>query len=121
MSITTWLLEEDEEKDRNRWVSSAYSAGLFLWWVCVCGRGTKWARVTAEPSDLVYSEHRNGSNTEPWGTPISREQGLDKEPFHVTWKVRFVRYDVNQVRAESAVFSQSQEEDLVVDCVKRRG
>ena len=31
-------------------------------------------------------------------------------------KVQFVRYDVNQVRAESAMFSQSGEEDLVVDC-----
>ena len=30
--------------------------------------------------------------------------------------MQFVRYDVNQVRAESAVFSQSGEEDLVVDC-----
>ena len=46
------------------------------------------------PSDLVYTKNRSGPNTEPWGTPVSRKQGLDKEPFHVTWKVRFVKYDV---------------------------
>ena len=34
------------------------------------------------------------------GTPVSRKQGLDEEPFRVTCKVRFVRYDVNQIRAE---------------------
>ena len=63
--------------------------------------------VFAEPSDLVYSENRDGPNTEPWWTPVSRKQGLDKDPFHTTWKVRFVRYDVNQVRAESAMPSSA--------------
>ena len=64
--------------------------------------------MIAEPRELVYSE--SGPNTEPWGTPVSSKQGLDKEPFHVTWKMRFVRYDVNQVRAESAVPSSARME-----------
>ena len=57
--------------------------------------------VFPEPSDLVYSENRSGPNT---------EQCLDKEPFHATWKVQFVRYDVNQVRAESAMPSSARVE-----------
>ena len=59
--------------------------------------------VVAEPIDLVYSENRSGTNAEPWGMPVSRKQGLDKVPFHLTWKVRFVRYNVNHVRAESVM------------------
>ena len=54
--------------------------------------------MIAEPSNLSYSENRSG-----WmsfkGSPGSRKQGLDKEQFHMTWKVQFVRYDINQVRA----------------------
>ena len=40
--------------------------------------------MIAEPRDLVYSKNRSGPNTEPCGTPDSREQGLDNEPSHVT-------------------------------------
>ena len=77
-------------------------------------RESLWCDCRASWSSV--SGNRTGPDTEPWGTPVSRKQGLDKEPFHVTWQVRFVRYDVNQVRAESAMFSKSGEENLVVDC-----
>ena len=66
-----------------------------------------WCDCRAQPSDLVYSENRSGPNTEPWGTPVSRKQGFDKEPFHVTWKVQLFRYDMNQVRAESLMPSSA--------------
>ena len=67
----------------------------------------------AGPSDLVYIANKSGPDT-----AASRKQGLDKEPSHVIWKVRFVRYDVNQFRVSNAKFSHSGEEDFVVDCVK---
>jgi len=37
-----------------------------------------------EPRDLVCKENRRGPSTEPWGTPVSRVQSLDREPYHVT-------------------------------------
>ena len=87
-----------------------------------------WLQSLVLAHYLVDSENRSGPSTEPWGRPISRKQGLDKEPFHVTWKERFVRYDLNHVRAEAALVMTknetdakfSREEDLVVDCVKCR-
>ena len=42
MSITTWLLEEDEGKERNSW-SRQHNSGQRI-------------RVTAQPSDLVLVE-----------------------------------------------------------------
>ena len=36
--------------------------------------------VIAEPSDLVYSDNRNGPSTEG----VSQKQGLDKEPLCMT-------------------------------------
>ena len=63
--------------------------------------------MIAEPSCLVYSENRSGPSTEPWGIPVSRKQGLDKEPFHMTWKVQF---DVNQARAKSTMPSSARVE-----------
>ena len=49
--------------------------------------------------------------TEPGGTPVSRKQGLDKEPFHVKGKVQFIWYDVNQVTAEPVVPSLARREE----------
>lgn len=39
--------------------------------------------MITERSDLVFRENRSGPNNEPWRTPVSREQDLDIEPFHV--------------------------------------
>ena len=79
-------VSEDGGKERNSSLLSAYQ-----WQENPC-------YVNAELSDLVYSENRSGLLSFK-GSSVSRKQVLDKEPFHMTWKVQFVRYDVNQVRA----------------------
>jgi len=47
-----------------------------------CERNKPWVVIT-EPRDLVYKENRTGPSTQPWGTPVSRVQGLDRKTFHV--------------------------------------
>ena len=67
--------------------------------------------MVADSSDQMYSENRSGPDTEPWGTSVSRKQDFyGKEPFHVTWKVGFGWYDVNQTKAESEMPSSARVE-----------
>ena len=67
-----------EGKERNSWLSRSSD------------RKNVWCDLITEPNDLVY----RGSSTEPWGTPVSRGQGLDKEPFHVNWFDGAVRFQL---------------------------
>ena len=67
----SWVLEEDGGERQEQ---------LGVVCITVVRESMNPCDVIAEPSDVVYSENRSGPNTEPWGTPFSRKQGLDKVP-----------------------------------------
>ena len=77
--------------------------------------------MIAEPTDLVYSENGSGPNK---GHQFPLKKGLDKEtrsPYDLKGEICQVWCEPGKGKVNNAKFSQSGEEDLLVDCVKRRG